>query len=984
MRKLLKAAVLAITFIALPTLIWAQISVSGTVTDAANAPVVGASIKLRNSNLGTSTDAAGRFTITVPGKGGSLEITSIGFKSQTIQVSANTTDLSVKLAEDVGRLDEVVVTGLATSVKRRNLANTVTTISSKDLSGTAPAQTFDAALNGKVPGALINANSGAPGGGISIKLRGVTSIFGNTQPLFVVDGVFVDNTATPAGLNTVTGAARGGSSSNQDNPSSRIADLRSEDIENIEILKGASAAAIYGSKAAAGVVIITTKRGKSGRTKVTLFQDIGFVKARKFLGTRSFTETTAQSLGGNDVARRAAILAEFKAATAAGKIFDYEKEMYGETGLTRNTSVNVTGGSDKTSFFFSASQKDEEGIIKRTGYRNNTIRLNIDHRISDNVKLTGATSYTNSEANRGVTNNDNNSVSFGVALSSTPGFTDLYADAGGKYPNNGYSSSNPLQTRDLMGNAEKVDRFMTGLTLDAVFQKSDKSITRFIGRGGFDFYNLKTNAYFPNELQFQSIAEGTSIQGFAKNLNYNVILSLVNNFTPSENLSLTTSAGITQENGDFDNILSVATKLVAGQPNVDQGSALTATQLRNKFQDNGIFFQEEATIIDAITLTAGVRFDRSTNNGDADKYYIYPKAGISWNLTRMKFINSNLFDNVKLRAAYGQAGNFPAVGSKFTTMGIFNIGGNTGLLPPILRGNKNIKPERTSELEAGLDVSLLQSKLNFSFTFYEKKITDFLLQRPVAGSSGYSTQWVNAGDLRNRGVELSLNAVPVSTKNVRWNSTVNFWLNRSRVTKLIGDPVQLGVFGTSLSLFQIEQGKPLTQIVGTDGNPNVAVPLGDAEPKFQMNFFNEVSFLKNWSLRFLLHWKKGGDNINLSELLTDLGGTSPDYDEPTKDGGTKGPDRITKFFAGSARGFVQDAGYLRFREIGLYYTFSNLPTKVIKGLRLGVSANNFFTITDYRGYDPEVSNFGTGFSSNVDVMPFPASKRATFHVMVDL
>lgn len=982
MRKTLKQAVLAILTIALPSLLWAQINVSGTVTDANNAPVPGASIKLKNSNLGTSTDATGRFTLTIPDKGGTLEISSVGFKSQTIQVSSSNSVVAVKLTEDVGRLDEVVVTGLATSVKRRNLANAVATISSKELSGTAPAQTFDAALSGKVPGALISANSGAPGGGVSVKLRGVTSVFGNTQPLFVVDGVFVDNTATPAGLNTVTAAARGGNASNQDNPSSRIADIRPEDIENIEILKGASAAAIYGSKAAAGVVLVTTKRGKSGKTKVTVSQDLGFVKARELLGTRQFTESTAEALGGSSAARRAQIKAEFNAAKAAGKIYDYEKELYGETGLTRNTAVSVIGGTEKTSFYFSASQKDEEGIIKRTGYRNTSLRLNVDHRISDNIKIGVSSSYINSSADRGVTNNDNNSVTFGVAMSTTPGFTELHADALGNYPNNGYSASNPLQTRDLMTNNEGVNRFLTGVTLDAILQKSDRSTTRFIGRGGFDFYNLKTNVLFPNALQFQAVNQGTSIQGFAKSLNTNIILSLVNNFTPSESVSLTTSAGITQENGDFDNLLNVATKLVAGQPNVDQASALTSTQLRNKFQDNGIFFQEEATLIDAITLTAGIRFDRSTNNGDADKYYLYPKAGLSWNLTRMDFWKNDFFDNLKVRAAYGQAGNFPAFGSKFTIMSIFNIGGNTGLLPNTLRGTSTILPERTSELEAGIDFSILNSKLNFEFTVYEKKITDFLLQRPVAGSSGFSLEFVNAGNLRNRGMELSLNAQPISNKNIRWTSSTSFWLNRSRVTELNISPVELGVFGTSLGTFKIEKDKPATQIVGTDGGAD-AIVLGDAEPEFQMNFFNEVTFMKNFSLRFLLHWKNGGDNINLSELLTDLGSTSPDYDELDKSGTAKGPARLAQFFGGSARGFIQDASYLRLREVGLYYTFSKTPADFIKGLRLGISANNFFTSTKYRGYDPEVSNFGTGFSTNVDVMPFPAAKRATFHVSVD-
>ena len=976
MRQILKQALLAFMAVALPAILVAQVTVSGTVTDASNNPVPGASIKLRNSNLGTATDAKGNFTLTVPGKGGTLEFSAISFKSQTLEVSSSTSGISIKLSDDVGKLDEVVVTGLATSVKRRNLANAVASISSKELTGGAPAQTLDAAMNGKITGAYINANSGAPGGGISIKLRGVTSMFGNTQPLFVIDGVFVDNTATPGGLNTVTAAARGGNSSNQDNPSSRIADLRAEDIENIEILKGASAAAIYGSKAAAGVVLITTRRGKQGQTRISVAQDLGFVKVRKLLGTRTFTADRAAASFG------AAAKQEFLDAQAAGKIYDYEKEMYGNTGFIRNTSVSLSGGTEKTSFYFSAGQKDEEGIVKRTGYRNNSIRLNVDHRLTENIKFGVSANYINSSADRGLTNNDNNSVTYGVALSSTPSFIDLHPDQFGNYPANKYSASNPIETRDLITNNESIDRFLTGVNLDAIFQKSAHSTTRFIGRGGFDFYSLKTTALFPNSLQFQAINQGTSVQGFTRNLNTNYILSLVNNFSPSENVSLTTSAGLTQEQGNYDNLLNVATQLVANQQNVDQGAALTASQLRNKYQDNGLFIQEEASLIDALTLTAGVRFDKSTNNGDANKYYAYPKAGLSWNLTRMSFWKSDLFDNLKVRAAYGEAGNFPAVGSKFAIMSIFNTGGNIGLLVNTLRGNPGIKPERTSELEAGIDFSVLKSKLNFEVTFYEKKIKDFLLQRPAPGSTGFALEWVNAGDLRNRGIEIGMNAQPVSTRDVRWNTTVNFWMNRSKVTKLIIDPVDLGVFGTSLSTFRIQQGQTATQIVGKDG-ANGVVKLGDAEPKFQMNFFNEVTFLKNFSFRFLLHWKQGGQNVNLSEFLTDLGGTSPDYDDPDKDGNATGPARLKLYSQGTIRHFVQDAGYLRLREVALYYTVGKVPIGPIKTLRFGVSANNYFTKTNYRNYDPEVSNFGTGFSTNVDVMPFPSSKRASFHVLVE-
>ena len=189
------------------------------------------------------------------------------------------------MVEDLARLDEVVVTGLSTSIKRRNLANSVSTINATLLNGTAPSQTFDQALNGKIVGATINANTGAPGGGQSVKLRGVTSVYGNTQPLYVLDGVFVDNTSTSAGLNFVTGAAAGGSLvSTQDNPSGRISDINAEDIANIEILKGASAAAIYGSRAAGGVVIITTKRGRVGKTQITFSQDLGMIQVGKLTG----------------------------------------------------------------------------------------------------------------------------------------------------------------------------------------------------------------------------------------------------------------------------------------------------------------------------------------------------------------------------------------------------------------------------------------------------------------------------------------------------------------------------------------------------------------------------------------------------------------------------------------------------------------------------------------------------------------------------
>ncbi|PWT77754.1 MAG: SusC/RagA family TonB-linked outer membrane protein [Bacteroidetes bacterium] len=980
MRQTTRHVVRILLIMLFPCLLLAQAkTITGRITDPRDNPVPNVSVVVKNTYRGTVSDVDGKFKLDVPANS-TIIISHGGFKSQIMQADSLSANSLIRLEEDFTKMEEVVVTGLATSVKRRNLANAVGTISSKELNSVAPAQTFDAALNGKIPGAYINANSGAPGGGISVKLRGVTSVFGNTQPLYVLDGVFMDNSFTSAGLNTVTKARRGGSiTSNQDNPSGRIADLRAEDIENIEILKGPSAAAIYGSRASGGVIIITTKRGKPGRTNITVSQDLGQVSVGRLLGVREFTAERAASLS-SDSAASEALRQQFLAAQAAGEIYDYEKEVYGNKGFARNTVISMNGGGEKTNFYFSVAQKDEGGIIKGTGYRNTSLRFNIDHRINDNIKIGISSNYINSSSDRGLTGNDNTGTSIGIALSSTPGFAQLHPDKFGNYPANPFAGSNPLQTIALMTNNEAVNRFATGLDLEANLQKSSRSITKFIGRGGFDFYNLETTALFPSNLQFQVVDKGTSILGTTRNLNTNFILSLVNNFAASGDLSFTTSAGITSETGDYNNLINVATHVISGQLNVDQAGALNATQFRAKFLNDGFFVQEEASIHDAVTLTGGVRFDRSSNNGDAGKYYAYPKAGLSVNLTRLALIKGSLFDNMKVRAAYGQATNVPAYGSKFTTLVISNIAGNPGALVNTQKGDPSIKPERQAELEAGVDFSLLKSRLGLEFTYYIKKIFDFLMRAQLPSSSGFSSQWVNAGDLRNRGIEIGLNARPVASNTIIWNASVNFWLNRSLVTRYILTPVPLGslVFASP----QIEQGKSATQIVGLNGAG--AGVLGDTDPKFQMNTYHEITFKNKLSLSFLLHWKKGGDNGNLTNWQNDFGQTSVDFDKVTNKLGV--PDGVYRQMqvGSSAAIFVQDASYLRLREIGLYYTFDKLSfISFIKKIRVGVSLNNYFTITKYKSYDPEVSNFGTGFATGDDIDPYPASKRATFHIAID-
>lgn len=965
----------------------AQQKVTGRVTDAAGNGIPGVTIRILQSNRGTIADVNGRYSLEAA-NGNTLSFSFTGYK--THQVVVNGATVNVTLQEDYANLDEVVITGLATSVKRSNLANAVATISAKELYGVAPAQTFDAALSGKIPGALITANSGAPGGGISVKMRGVTSIFGNSQPLYVVDGVFISNVSVPAGLNLITAAASAGNPQNQDNPSSRVADLNPEDIENIEILKGASAAAIYGSKAAAGVILITTKKGSSlGRTTVRFRQDVGVNVARKLLGVRKFTEQTAFDLGG------ATARDNFIAARNAGKLYDYEKEMYGEKGLILNTGVSVSGGDERTGFYFSANRKSEEGIIKNSGYLNNALRLNVDHKLTDRISVGLRFSYMNTSADRGLTNNDNNSVTYGVSLATVPEFLELHPDAQGNYPVNP-NAANPLETRDKMRNNETTNRFITGGEIKAVLHQNDKTNTKLIVRGGIDFFNLKTEALFPRSLQFMKGGlEGASIQGNTNNMNTNLAGILVNQFSATPDLNFTTSVGATLETSYLDNIISTGTNIIPSQSNLDQASNSNLQQFRLKYRDNGIFIQEEILIMDAITASAGIRFDRSTNNGDYKKYFVLPKASLSWNLAKMPFWNIQSINSFKLRAAYGAAGNVAPYGARFLAVTASNTGQQPGSLVDNQFGNENIEQERQTEFEAGLDVSFFNGRLSLEATYYNKKIIDLLLRRNIQPSSGFTQQWVNGGDLRNRGVEIGVNAIPVNKKNVRWSSTVNFWKNTSEITRLTIPAFPLGAFGNTLGNFFIEQGKSATQIIGTLGTGKGVGVLGNAEPDFQMSFFNDLTLFRDLSLRFMIHWKQGGENINLTEYLSDIFGTSHDYDADANGNGIKdGLDRMAAAGKNEAAIRVQNSSYVRLREIGLYYNIPIRKNRYIQAVNIGASANNWFTITDYKSYDPESSNFGsntlstattrgsTGVSTGVEVTPYPASKRASLHLSV--
>ncbi|HMB65030.1 MAG TPA: SusC/RagA family TonB-linked outer membrane protein [Eudoraea sp.] len=990
MRKNLHGMTFLWLFLVLPFLAFSQGTVNGNVRDAINnSPLPGVNVVEKGTTNGTTTDFDGNFEITIASFPATLVFSSLGY--ETVEQGVNsTTTINISLAESATGLDEVVVTGLATTIKRSNAANAVASVSSDDLTGRTPPQTLDGALAGKFVGAQITQASGAPGGGISVKLRGVTSINGNGQPLYIIDGVYVNNNSVFAGgLNDVSNAAGGGASTtdNQDNASNRIADINPDDIANIEILKGASAAAIYGARAAAGVIIITTKKGQQGKTKINLSQAVGWNEAVNLLGQRNWTEALAESVYGEG--------ALFTAAQNAGTLIDYEDEIYGEKGFITNTNLSVSGGNDRTSFFASFTSNEEDGIVKGTGADKKSIRLNVDHRITDDVKLALTGNYINSGADRGFFNNDNTNTTIGVSTLFTRPWDYLLPDAEGNYPDHPANSSNQIHTRDVMINNESVRRLIAGGSLDINLFRNDHQNLKLILRGGVDTYTLKTTVFFPRNLQFMSPdvggVDGLSAEGTTQNTDANYSAFLVHNYTTDTELSFTTQAGVTNQQFSQNTVRVTSTGLIASEQNVDQAANVGVDQFRLEQEDSGFFVQEEVNYQDKIIATLGLRGDKSSNNGDANEFFYYPKASAAVNLHNFDFWNLGNLNQLKVRAAYGEAGNFAPNGALFTTYLNTSIVGNVGIITPTTLGDPSIQPERQKELEIGLDAGLFDNRISLEFTWYDKQVEDLILQADNEPSSGYTFRWANAGSLKNNGVEIGLNANAFDTENFSWNINTNWFKNKSEITELTVNSFDTQGFGTGLGTFRIEEGKSATQIVGNDVNGNVVV-LGDAEPDFQMSFGNDLRY-KDFTLSFLWHWKKGGDNVNLSRLLSDFGGTSPDYDGFDVDpAGTtpNGDFRIGAFLGGNAEPFVEDASYLKLREVGLYYsipenTLQNLFNGHISNVKVGFSGRNLINIFDYNSYDPEVSNFGSAAAGiGIEVAPFPSSKRFMFHLSVGL
>lgn len=950
----------------------AQRRVTGAVTGEGNAPIQAASVQVVGTTTGTYTNETGRFSIQVPAGTQTLRVRRIGYRARTVTLTPGQTEVNVSLERDLLQLEQVVVTGVATSTARQNAANAIATVNADELVGRAPAQSVDNALQGKVAGAIISTNSGAPGGGSQVQLRGVSSINASSSPLYVVDGVLVSNQSFGNGLNSITNAGAG-ISGNQDQSSNRIADLNPQDIESIEVLKGPSAGAIYGSKAANGVIVIRTKRGQNGRPQFNLVQRVGTYQLQKErkLDFRCFSQAEALEFEGVES------VDELAGGMYAG-CKDPQDAFYKADGPSYQTTLGLRGGSaGGTTYFISGLAQRDNAIQKGTYYGKQSITGNIGQTIGSRLTIQSNNNFLHTLTDRGISGNDNSPVVSPVSVfSNTPTYFDFTRrGADGQYVPNPYldgaGSTNPFQTAQLVKLPQDVYRYVGSINATYNAYASDRQTFDVTVLGGIDAFSQNNKIYSPPSVYFEPAdgLPGTIVNGDVTSQFANVNVSGVHRYT-AKPLTATTSFGLRREYRNSDNVLNRGQSIPEGAQNITLSAVPSQSEDRFRVHDFGVFLQEEVlTLNERLALTAAINAERSSTNGDTKKFYPFPKASASY---RLPFL-PRFTDEIKLRAAYGRAGNQVPFGFNLNSLASAVYSGATGARPSLILGNPDIKPETSTEFEGGADLTFLKGRASFSATLFRTDIKDLILSAQAAPSTGITTRYINGGAMYKTGTELELGVTPVQLKNVTWTSRTTFSNFNSRITRLdvpsfSGSPSFAAAYGQSW----VEKGRSITTARITNGVVNGVQQYAFVEsaPDFQMGFSNDVT-IGAFRVSGLLDWRKGGGVANLTNAYFDGTGLFADTAASAARNAGAAAGRAVYFERGT---------FLKLRELNVSYA---LPTRFVhaalggrtQDLRLELAGRNLYTWAPYTGYDPEVSNFGNqNLGRFQDVTPYPPSR----------
>ncbi len=953
----------------------------GRVTDRTTGqPLIGVTVKVRNMNSGTVTDANGNFELDVPDSA-VLLVSYIGYETQEIAVNGQT-DINIRLALSSTGLNEVVVVGYGTQTKK-DITGAVSVVSAADIAN-RPIVDAGEALQGKAAGVDVISNSGKPGAGLTIRIRGSSSISAGNDPLYIVDGI----------------------------PMTDISAFSPNDIESISILKDAASAAIYGTRAANGVVVITTKKGTAGKSSINFSTYYGTTSPTKMLPVLNAKQYQAYAN-------------EQKATTVVtdpmvqANDINWPKEVF-QTGQQKNYQLSVSGGSEKTQHYISVNYMDQVGMIKPATFDRLSARVNVTTKANKWLTITTSTVASQSH-NNDVT--DNASVARGgVVLSALetppiiPKFNSLATNAllgltadGAPVGSIGFNPltgwENPLGS--ILGSYSKnlTDRLLSNLGADVKLYKGLVFQSRF----GIDYGNY-TNTYFldPFLTTYGRQTHGQQSQSKTNNLtwlseqtlNYNADwgknhFSALAGWTAQDSHTQGTYISGSFLNPDYrllpwdESYLRDSIK-TPGTTSIDDWALISYLgRITYNFDDRYLF-------------QANLRSDQSSKFAPGNRVATFPSFSAGWRISKENFMKDvAAVTDLKLRAGWGQNGNQEGIGS-YSYLPLSNIDPISGAVTASTIAPQSLTWETSTQTDIGIDAVLLNGRLSFSGDYYVKKTKNILINIPLPSQAGFSTAPVNAASMQNIGEEFQVSSRNIDTKDLKWTTDFNISFNQNKILN-IGEAIKFmngygGVYarGNSIALVQgyglgefygyIADGVDpvtghqlyLTKTKTKTDNPAASdrVLMGNAQPQFVYGLTNNLSY-KNFNLTLFIQGSQGNKIFNAGRLeaeamvnsanqsaavlarwqkpgdITDIPGVS-------KDASTNNSLISTRF--------LENGSYLRFKTITLSYDIKAafLSRMGLKDVSVYVSGNNLITITKYKGFDPEVNSYGNTGNSNED------------------
>ena len=981
----------AFLFLMVPMLITDALAqereIRGTVSEASGEPLAGATVRVAAlPDQGTVTDPDGNFTITA-GPDDVLIITFIGYRTQEILVG-DRTELNIVLQVDQQLLSEVVVVGYGVQT-RSDLTGSIASVSADEIAN-QPVASLDAALQGRASGVFVSSPSGTPGAGITMNIRGQTSLSASSEPLYVIDGV-------PIISEDLSGLFSGGQSTNS------LADLNPNDIASIEILKDASATAIYGSRGANGVVLITTKRGEAGQSRIGFNMYTGFQNITNPIDMMSSQEFLAMM---NDAALQDnRDLGTNYSDTHVSDIWGYDPNdsdiqntrWYDEifkTSAISNYELTASGGTDHTRYYTSLSYFDQEGVQLGTGFERISARVNLDTQVTDWLDFGSNITLNRTIQDRTI--NDNSL--YGVVINTLAGdpLMPVYEDDGSYADPFNYFGWWMLDNPVLI--AEEYQRFTrtvrgigsifgTATITDGLTLRSSLSI---------DYISLDDEAYTPIISRESRNARANGFGNYLTTQDFTWMienyLSYTNSFN-QHNINALAGTSFQSSNRNFSSINA------QGFPS-DQFTKLSVAAQVTSASTSGTswglasyFFRTNYSFDNRYLVTATGRMDGSSRFGDNFRYGFFPSASVAWRVTNESFMdNQRIFSELKPRISYGITGNQEGIGN-FASRGLFGVSDyrSTPTLVPTQLSNADLTWESTRQLDIGIDIGLFDDRINISADYFIKTTDDLLLNRLIPGISGFSSVTENVGKVENRGFEFDIRGAVLSGRDLTWTSSFNISFIQNEVLELVVDDLILNdshilSVGQPIGTFHLIDHNGVDPQTGNmlwiDENGDGIIDSGDrrtvgnAQPDFFGGWNNSFTY-KGFDLSALLQFTYGNKIFNHSRASYENLGWSrigiphifplPDgnnhkladnrWMQPGDQTDIPRAGLTNKNWREYSSRWLEDGSYLRLKSVTLGYNFPpNLVNRFgMSSLRLYAQGQNLLTFTNYTGLDPEVN-----------------------------